>query len=57
MSKDWWDDSPLHPANRNDDDRDDHLYCDICYERFEECDIQDEICNDCFDKQKVLANL
>jgi hypothetical protein len=22
MSKDWWDDSPLHPANRNDDDND-----------------------------------
>ncbi len=20
MSKDWWDDSPLHPANQNDDD-------------------------------------
>jgi hypothetical protein len=57
MSKDWWDDSPLHPANRDDDNRDNHLYCDICHERFEECDIQDEICDDCFDKQEVLANL
>lgn len=24
MSKDWWDDSPLHPANQNDDDSGDN---------------------------------
>ena len=29
MSKDWWDDSPLHPANQNDDDSGDNEMLDI----------------------------